>query len=133
MTEPFQYTGFAATHQCLITGGHGIASFTRENLLAQGVPPEYIETLPVHGTSLQSLLAKHGINKVSLLQIDTEGYDFEVIKSAFDAGIFPDLINYEHCWLVPNTRFQKCKQMLDSHGYQFVETGKDTLAIRQVK
>lgn len=111
---------------------HGIASFTRESLLTQGVPPELIETVPVYGVSLQSLLAKHGINRVSLLQIDTEGYDSEVIRSAFDTGIFPDIINYEHCWLVPNTRF-KCKQMLDRQGYQFVEIGKDTLAIRQVK
>lgn len=111
---------------------HGIASFTRENLLTQGVPPEHIETFPVQGTSLRSLLAKHGINSVSLLQIDTEGYDYEVIRSAFDAGIFPVMINYEHCWLVPNVRFE-CKQLLHTHGYQFVEAGKDTLAIRQVK
>lgn len=111
---------------------HGIASFTRENLLAQGVHSEHIETLPVKGTSLHCLVTKHEINRISLLQIDTEGYDYEVIRSAFDANIFPDIINYEHCWLVPTIRL-KCKQMLDRHGYQFVEVGKDTLAIRQVE
>ena len=107
----------------------GFTSFNRDNLLTQGVPSEHIETVTVQGTSLPSLLAKHGINRVGLLQIDTEGYDYEIIKFAFDAGIFPDIINYEHCWLDPNIRF-KCKQMLDMHGYQFVEVGKDTLAIR---
>ncbi len=107
----------------------GIASFNRDNLLTQGVPPEHIEIVSVQGTSLPFLLDKHGISRVNLLQIDTEGYDFEIIRFAFDAGVFPDIINYEHCWLVPSTRF-KCKQMLDKHGYQFVEVGKDTLAIR---
>lgn len=108
---------------------HGIASFTRDNLLTQGVPPEHIETVQVQGTSLHSLLAKHQIDRISLLQIDTEGYDHEIIRFAFESNCFPDIINYEHCWLVPRNRF-KCKQMLDRHGYQFVEVGKDTLAIR---
>jgi len=111
---------------------HGIASFNRENLLKQGVPPEHIEILPVKGVSLKSLLAKHGIKTVTLLQVDTEGYDFQVISSVFDAGIFPKIINYEHCWLVPTVRF-RCKQMLDTYGYQFVEVGKDTLAVRQAR
>lgn len=119
-------------HESVPAHWHGFASFNRDNLLTQGVPAEHIETIPVQGTSLPSLLAKHGINRVSLLQIDTEGYDFEIIRFAFDAGIFPDIINYEHCWLVPDIRF-KCKQMLDMHGYQFVEVGKDTLAIRRVE
>ncbi len=110
---------------------HGIASFNRENLLAQGVDPENLEVVHVKGTTLQFLLAKHKIDKVNLLQIDTEGYDFEIIRYAFDAGVFPDIINYEHCWLVPNIRYQ-CKQMLDRYGYQFLEVGKDTLAVRQV-
>lgn len=109
---------------------HGIASFTRENLLKQGVPPEYIETVSVRGVSLHSILEKYKITDISLLQIDTEGFDDEIIRFALEAGCFPEIINYEHCWLVPSARF-KCKQMLDSHGYQFVEVGKDTLAIRK--
>lgn len=111
---------------------HGLASFTRDNLLSQGVPPEYIDVCQVEGVSLQSLLTKHGINTVTLLQIDTEGYDFEVIKSTFDAGIFPNIINYEYWWLTPSIR-HKCKQMLDMHGYQFLDVGKDTIAIRKEK
>lgn len=108
---------------------HGIASFNRTNLITQGVPVEHIENVSVRGSPLHSILAKHGIDKISLLQIDTEGYDYDVIKSAFESNIFPDIINYEHCWLDPNTRFI-CKQMLDKRGYQFIEAGKDTIAIR---
>lgn len=110
----------------------GLASFTLANLLSQGVPPEYIDECQVDGVTLQSLLAKYEINEVTLLQIDTEGYDFEVIKSAFDAGTFPRIINYEYWWLTPAIRL-KCKQMLDMHNYQFVDIGKDTIAIRKEK
>lgn len=108
---------------------HGIASFYRNNLIAQGVPEEFIESLHVKGAPLKSVLSQHNIDDVTLLQIDTEGYDFEIIKSAFDAQIFPDIINYEHCWLIPKNRFM-CKELLAKHGYAFIEVGKDTLATR---
>jgi FkbM family methyltransferase len=108
---------------------HGIASFHRKNLLAQGVPPQFIEAQSVHGVPLHVLLARHGIDRISLLQIDTEGYDYEVIRAAIESSIYPDMINYEHCWLEPHTRLA-CKKLLDQNGYQFIEVGKDTLAVR---
>ncbi|KQP21699.1 FkbM family methyltransferase [Pseudorhodoferax sp. Leaf267] len=108
---------------------HGIASFNRANLLSQGVLPEHIKVESVMGTTFGSLLAQHGVGAIGLLQVDTEGYDYEVIKAALTAGIFPEMINYEHCWLVPHVRLA-CKQLLHQHGYQFVEVGKDTVAVR---
>ncbi len=89
-----------------------------------------IEKYTVQSTKFENILLKHKINAVSLLQIDTEGYDFEIIKLAFAAGMRPNLINYEHCHLLPPTRF-KCKKFLDSHGYQFLEVGNDTVAVRK--
>jgi FkbM family methyltransferase len=108
---------------------HGIASFNRRNLLSQGVPKAAIERVMVKATTFKGLLAKHGVTRIGLLQVDTEGYDYEVIRAALATGILPDMINYEHCWLVPQTRLA-CKQMLDRHGYKFLEVGKDTLAVR---
>jgi FkbM family methyltransferase len=107
---------------------HGIASFSRANLITQGVPAEHIAPHEVSGAPLAKILARHGVQQIDLLQIDTEGYDFEVIKSAFGAGFRPAMINYEHCWLKPADRYA-CKQTLDRMGYEFVETGKDTLAV----
>lgn len=108
---------------------HGIASFNRDNLLSQGVLPAHIRVESVTGTTLRGVLAKHAVGAIGLLQVDTEGYDYEVIKAALTAGIFPEMINYEHCWLVPHIRLA-CKQLLDQHGYQFLEVGKDTVAVR---
>jgi len=110
---------------------HGIASFKRRNLIAQGVPPKYIETTVVPGVSIEQLLARHEIHDVTLLVIDVEGYDCEVIKSAFGCGLLPEIVHYENCWLSPNIR-SDCKKLLDAHGYRFIDIGKDTLAIRAV-
>lgn len=109
---------------------HGIASFSKQNLLTQGVPAQYIQPYEVPGAPLGSILRRHGVAEIGLLQVDTEGYDYEVVKSAFDAGLRPEIINYEHCWLPPTTR-HACKLLLDRMGYEFVETGKDTVAVRQ--
>lgn len=107
---------------------HGIASFSRANLLAQGVPDRHIAAQQVRGEPLGTIAKRHRITDVDLLQVDTEGYDFEVIKSAFAGGLRPAIINYEHCWLPPKTR-HACKELLMQRGYDFVEVGKDTLAV----
>ena len=108
---------------------HGIASLDTATLLAQGVPKKQIERTEVRTATLTSVLAKHAITKVDLLQVDTEGYDFEIVRAALNGGILPAIISYEHCWLVPSIRF-RCKEMLDHYGYRFIEAGKDTIAVR---
>jgi hypothetical protein len=77
-------------------------------------------------TTLPSLLEKHSIKDVTLLQVDTEGYDYRVVKSALEAGIRPKLINYEHVHLNQADRLA-CKLMLYNAGYRFAEVVTDTL------
>lgn len=108
----------------------GLASFNREHLVNCKIPDEYIEIVHVSSVTLPSLLKKHSIEKVNLLQIDTEGYDFEIIKSAFNSGIYPDIINYEHRHIGRANKYH-CKKMLDDLGYQFIEASfEDTIALR---
>lgn len=108
----------------------GLASFDRNHLLKEGVPTQYIEQRVVPTIRLTTLLAKHGIESVDLLQVDVEGYDYQVVRSALDSNLFPAIINYEHCHLVPRDRLS-CKHLLDKCGYSFIEVGKDTLAVRR--
>jgi FkbM family methyltransferase len=109
---------------------HGIASVSLANLLAQGVPASQIQAQEVAGAPLRDILARHRVREVTLLQVDTEGFDHEVVKSGFEAGLRPELIHYEHCWLPPRVR-HACKELLDERGYDFLEIGKDTLARRR--
>jgi FkbM family methyltransferase len=109
---------------------HGLGSFEKCHLEKQGVPKHSIEEISVSSVTLPTLLTSHGIREVTLLQVDTEGYDSVIVESALESGIFPEIINYEHCHLVPSTRL-RCKRLLDKYDYRFVEAGKDTLAVRK--
>lgn len=89
----------------------------------------YIDEVQVPALTFGGLIAKHNIGKVSLLQIDTEGYDYEVLKMAFGCGCLPDMIKYEHQHLSANNVYE-CKKMLDGKGYSFIDYGIDTVAVK---
>ena len=75
------------------------------------------------------LLADHAIEQFDVLQIDTEGYDYEVIK-LFDLGRHkPLLVNYESAHLNASDR-EACQELLRSAGYTLREHGGDTLAVQ---
>ena len=91
----------------------GMASFRRENLARQGIGDSYIEELWVEAVTLRSLFDRHGIDRVNLLQVDTEGYDCQIVMSALESDILPDIINYEHCH-APRTLRVECKRILQN-------------------
>lgn len=75
-----------------------------------------------------TLLSTHTIVKIDLLQIDTEGYDYEVIK-LFDIGTtMPAVIIYEHHHLSEKDR-RECLDLLRRYGYLTKQYGADTLAV----
>jgi FkbM family methyltransferase len=89
-----------------------------------------IEAIQVPTTTLNRLLDKHGISNVDLLQIDTEGYDFPIIKSLDFTRLNPRIIHFENNFL---SRRQKEESMriFANHGYAVMDIGIDTLAYLQ--
>jgi FkbM family methyltransferase len=77
--------------------------------------------------TFNTLLNRYTPNQVNLLVIDTEGYDFEVIKLALSAGIQPDMILYEHKHLDTADR-RACSQLLTMRGYCIKPLTDDTFA-----
>ena len=73
------------------------------------------------------LLQKHGITRLDLMQIDAEGYDFEIIRSIDFSQIRPRFINYESTLLGPN--LDACRELLLRQNYRLLDHGADTLAI----
>jgi FkbM family methyltransferase len=112
----------------------GLASFDRRNLTAakQGVPglDAYVEAIRVPARNLGTLLREQGSPPVSLLVIDTEGYDAHIVNSALDSGIAPKIIVYEHIHLTAETQFATLNR-LKTAGYRFLEIGMDTYAVRE--
>jgi FkbM family methyltransferase len=79
--------------------------------------------------TLESVVRKHGLPRIDLLQVDTEGYDYEIIKSVNFAAMAPRIIHYEHRHVTAEEQFN-LKLLLKSHGYAVVEDGYDTVAQR---
>lgn len=84
-----------------------------------------VKTIP-----LRNLLRENGITRVDLLQIDTEGYDYEVLKTfPFDLGL-PVLVCFEHCHLSERDR-AAALSLIVSHGYSVERWGKDFVCVRR--
>jgi len=88
---------------------------------------ECIEAESVQARTFQSLLEKHGILRYDLLQIDTEGFDYEVIKMAQLDKYRPTLVNYEHEYMSEKEK-QECWSYLTSLNYHIFKHNVDTTA-----
>ncbi len=71
--------------------------------------------------TFHSLLSKYNINDIDYFQIDTEGYDFEVIKQIPFTSIKPAMMLYEHKHLSPSDK-QDCESLLIKQGYKLILT-----------
>lgn len=80
---------------------------------------------PIQCVTFHQLLEKHGIREVDLLIIDTEGYDYQILRTIDLQRLRPTFINYEHIHL--NDDEPRCRDLLSRHGYHLLDHGQDTL------
>jgi len=105
----------------------GIASFSPDHVRKFGFPPEYVVEEQVPCAPLMDVLVKYGALDAHLLQVDTEGYDGEIIKMVDFSRFRPALIKYERINL--NAAMQaETLDRLTRAGYQITQDGSDTLA-----
>ncbi|HEV2172748.1 MAG TPA: FkbM family methyltransferase [Acidobacteriaceae bacterium] len=82
----------------------------------------------VRSTTFASLMTKHSVPRYELLQIDAEGYDYQILKTAGIERYKPSLINYEHEHLNESDR-EASWRYLKSLGYRlFTHDIGDTAA-----
>jgi hypothetical protein len=78
--------------------------------------------------TFQDLLRRHNIKSVDFLQIDTEGYELEIL-STIDFRRFPiRLVNYKSVLLHENK--EKAEQPMRDSGYTLIDHGQDTFCYR---
>ncbi|WET01233.1 FkbM family methyltransferase [Flavobacterium sp. YJ01] len=111
----------------------GIASFDPNHHLKTNIPKEFLTEEKVKCLSMLALIEKYDIKDVDLLILDTEGYDYYILKSIDFDKISPSIIHFEH-GLNSNTmaieQFEDLKELFYKKGYQlFVEKG-DVIAIK---
>lgn len=127
--------------QIRMSGGDatGIASFNKDHIrktLKSNMSSffkdkkidDYIDKIEVETISFKTLLRRYNIKNINLLQIDTEGFDYEIIKMFDFEKYHPKLINYESRHLSDSERI-KCEILLESKGYTLFKYKGDTCAI----
>lgn len=106
---------------------HGQSSFNAEVLLRAGYKRSDLVERTVDAVSVRTLLDKHAVSDIDLLQVDTEGFDYEVLKMFVEeAGITPRIINYEHLHLSAQDR-SACTEMLGRRGYRMMQAGPERI------
>ena len=81
-------------------------------------------------SSFTTLITENQVKKVDLIHVDTEGYDFEVLKLFPFRTFQPKVVIFEHSHLSTADRMAAAK-LLETQGYRLSSYGADTLALRQ--
>jgi FkbM family methyltransferase len=119
-----------ATLWC-VDGETQLASFSREVVLkhSRHLPDleRRLRAVRVPSLRLSTLLDRHGVSHPDLFQVDTEGFDYEVLKMLFATDIRPPIISFENDHLSPADK-RACAEDLAARSYRYLSVGKDTIA-----
>lgn len=110
----------------------GLASFFPDRALSTYAAMGLMVGQRVSCVPLAALLQRHRITRIDLLQIDTEGYDHEILKSVDFQAMPPALIRFEHRHLA-QPELVDCRRLLRRCGYEVLELEFDAVAIRRAE
>ncbi len=110
-----------------IASGHVARRAKKEGIPLPKDKEDYIISEKIESISAASLLEKYKIKTIDFLQIDTEGYDFEIIKMFLNINS-PRIIVYEQYHLSKEDLIA-AKTFLNEKGYITKVFGGNTLAI----
>ncbi len=111
--------------------GHVARQAAKEGVEMPDIDDDKISEEVIKVISLKSLRDQYDLDNIDLLQIDTEGYDFEIIKLFDLVDQPPGVIVYEHAHLCSDDQ-SLCQQHLVEHGYTLSEDRGNTLAIHSM-
>lgn len=114
-----------------------IASFNKESIkrglrkkIPFGTNPEdYIEETSLQALSFPDFLQQYRIDRVDFLQVDCEGYDYEILRKVDLRKLAPQIINCETCLFSDDERAEY-EARLTELGYLFFRYGDDTCAYK---
>lgn len=110
---------------------NGIASLDPEHYRKSGVMKDDIVEEVVSCITFEKLISDFGISHIDLLQIDTEGFDYEIIKMIDFNLIKPVIIHFEHGLphnVMSMDQFKECVGILIDNGYHIVMKKYDCIA-----
>lgn len=109
-----------------------LASFSREVIAKhrEFIPDieSRIEPIEVPTITFDDLCRQTGIDRLDVVQIDTEGYDYEIIKLIDLKRLTPTMLMYEHIHLSPEDQTE-CEGLLMAHDYEIFFDVMNTMAL----
>jgi FkbM family methyltransferase len=131
-TRSLYFIPEADDHTSLPEWYQALASFRKDVILQHRSEIPDIEsriaTIEVSCSTFDALCARNGIDQVDLIHTDTEGYDYEIIKSIDLAALRPKVVLFEHYHL-DRTVYEECVGHLRSLGYEDLAVGMDTVCL----
>lgn len=109
----------------------GISSFEENHHLRSGVPSHLMVSTTVSCRKLSDLINEYGFRKIDLLQIDTEGYDADIILGHDFNWIAPRIIQFEYggpSQTMPAAKLRSVVTRLHEFGYDMIFLDCDVVA-----
>jgi len=107
--------------------GYVLRNAERDNTEIPDNLEEQIVAEDIQVISPATLLKTCNIGHIDLLQIDTEGFDYVVIKMLLSTNLQPGMIIFENTHLSADD-LSACQTLLDSRAYQTEKHGRNTAA-----
>jgi len=106
------------------------ASLMPQHYRRFGSEAKEVREIEVDSISVGSLVKMFHGEHLDLLQVDTEGMDYQMLKWFFDAGVEPDVLNFESLHLSKAERVAS-RQLLNTREYWWIESDQDTFALKE--
>lgn len=84
----------------------------------------------VNAMTFDTMISKHAINKAELIHIDTEGYDYEILKAIPFSRLGVELVMFEHVHL-SDTDYRSALKLFKKNNFHCERLDSDTVAVRK--
>ncbi|HMO34111.1 MAG TPA: FkbM family methyltransferase [Lacibacter sp.] len=113
----------------------GTASFNKAHHEKSGIDPADIVEEKVSCISWGELLKSYSVQHVDLLQIDTEGYDYHIIRMIDFEQLAPSIISFEHGLrdgVMTWQQFHEIEELLVRNNYNLIVLKHDAIAYKRL-
>ena len=96
-------------------------------ILNVGKKDSFQSKVPIKILSLDYFIEKNNIKNIDLLKIDTEGYEFNVLKGLSKYNHLVKLVYFEHHYddmIIKHYNFGDIHQLLRSYGFKMLKKSK---------
>ncbi|MCE2594044.1 FkbM family methyltransferase [Motilimonas cestriensis] len=112
---------------------NGIASFNPKHHELSDTPSDTIIKELVNCIDFESLVKKNNFENFDFLQIDTEGYDYNILITLDLDKFKPKIIRFEHSLshnIMTIEQFTELTKKLNLNGYQVIKDNYDAIAYK---